>query len=175
MPETVSYTHLDVYKRQVRDMAKELIALYAARMQATGYAFSEDTDWQRDFEAHFEYEETEDQLRCTDEIKADMERSVPMDRLLCGDVGFGKTEVALRAAFKCITDGKQCALLVPTTILAWQHYQTVLRRMEGFPVKIELLSRFRTPKQQSDIIRKLARGEIDMVIGTCLLYTSRCV
>lgn len=150
----------------VRDMAKELIALYAARMQATGYAFSEDTDWQRDFEAHFEYEETEDQLRCTDEIKADMERSVPMDRLLCGDVGFGKTEVALRAAFKCITDGKQCALLVPTTILAWQHYQTVLRRMEGFPVKIELLSRFRTPKQQSDIIRKLARGEIDMVIGT---------
>ena len=153
-------------RKAVQDMAKDLIALYAARMQAAGHAFSEDTEWQKDFETHFEYEETEDQLRCIDEIKADMERSVPMDRLLCGDVGFGKTEVALRAAFKCITDGKQCALLVPTTILAWQHYQTVLRRMEGFPVKIELLSRFRTPKQQAEIIRKLARGEVDMVIGT---------
>ena len=147
-------------------MAKDLIALYAARMQTSGHAFSADTEWQHDFEAHFEYEETEDQLRCIDEIKSDMERSVPMDRLLCGDVGFGKTEVALRAAFKCITDSKQCALLVPTTILAWQHYQTVLGRMEGFPVKVELLSRFRTPKQQTEILHKLARGEIDMVIGT---------
>lgn len=153
-------------RKAVQDMAKDLIALYAARMQTSGHAFSADTEWQHDFEAHFEYEETEDQLRCIDEIKSDMERSVPMDRLLCGDVGFGKTEVALRAAFKCITDSKQCALLVPTTILAWQHYQTVLGRMEGFPVKVELLSRFRTPKQQTEILHKLARGEIDMVIGT---------
>ena len=139
-------------------MAKELIALYAARMQAKGHAFGEDTEWQHDFEAHFEYEETEDQLRCIDEIKSDMEREAPMDRLLCGDVGFGKTEVALRAAFKCIADGKQCAILVPTTILAWQHFQTILRRMEGFPVKVELLSRFRTPKQQEEILRQLRRA-----------------
>lgn len=150
----------------VRDMAKELIKLYADRMNAKGFAFSPDTDWQHDFESHFEFEETEDQLRCIDEIKSDMEREAPMDRLLCGDVGFGKTEVALRAAFKCVSDSKQCALLVPTTILAWQHYQTVCRRMEGFPVRVELLSRFRTPKQQEDILRRLRRGEIDMVIGT---------
>lgn len=153
-------------KSAVRDMAKELAALYAQRMQAQGYAFPPDGDWQRDFEARFEYEETEDQIRCIDEIKADMERTTPMDRLLCGDVGFGKTEVALRAAFKCVTDSKQCALLCPTTILAWQHYQTVLRRFEGYPVRVELLSRFRTPKQQQDIIRRLKRGEIDMVVGT---------
>ena len=95
-----------------------------------------------------------------------MEREAPMDRLLCGDVGFGKTEVALRAAFKCISDSKQCAILVPTTILAWQHFQTILRRMEGFPVKVELLSRFRTPKQQEEILRRLRRGEIDIVVGT---------
>ena len=111
-------------------------------------------------------EETEDQLRCIAEIKNDMERETPMDRLLCGDVGFGKTEVALRAAFKCVSDSKQCAILVPTTILAWQHYQTILRRMEGFPVKVEILSRFRTPKQQEDILRRLRRGEIDIVVGT---------
>lgn len=150
----------------VKDMAKELIKLYADRMQAKGHAFSEDNEWQRDFESHFEFDETEDQLRCIDEIKNDMEREAPMDRLLCGDVGFGKTEVALRAAFKCVCDSKQCALLVPTTILAWQHYQTVTRRMEGFPVRVELLSRFRTPKQQEEIIRKLKRGEIDMIVGT---------
>ncbi len=150
----------------VKDMAKELIKLYAERMRAKGHAFPPDTDWQKDFEAHFEFEETEDQLRCIDEIKGDMEREAPMDRLLCGDVGFGKTEVALRAAFKCVTDSKQCALLVPTTILAWQHYQTILRRMEGFPIRIELLSRFRTPKQQEDVIRRLKRGEVDIVVGT---------
>ena len=150
----------------VKDIAKELILLYAQRMKQKGYAFPEDTDWQHDFEAHFEYNETEDQLRCINEIKNDMERDVPMDRLLCGDVGFGKTEVALRAAFKCITAGKQCAILVPTTILAWQHYQTVLKRMEGFPVDIELLSRFRTPRQQDEILRKLKRGSIDLVVGT---------
>ena len=150
----------------VKDIARELIQLYARRMQAPGHAFPEDTDWQRDFEAHFEYTETEDQLRCISEIKADMQRTAPMDRLLCGDVGFGKTEVALRAAFKCITDSKQCALLVPTTILAWQHYQTVLRRMEGYPIRIGLLSRFRTPRQQDEVIRQLRTGELDMVVGT---------
>lgn len=150
----------------VKDMAKELIRLYAQRMQAKGHAFSPDTEWQRDFEAHFEFEETEDQLRCIKEIKHDMELSSPMDRLLCGDVGFGKTEVALRTAFKCVSDSCQCALLVPTTILAWQHYQNISKRMEGFPVRIELLSRFRTPKQQEDILKRLKRGEIDMIVGT---------
>ncbi|MGX8701250.1 transcription-repair coupling factor [Caproiciproducens sp.] len=150
----------------VKDMAKELMKLYAERMQAQGHAFPQDNEWQRDFEAHFEYDETEAQLRCIDEIKSDMEREAPMDRLLCGDVGFGKTEVALRAAFKCVTDSKQCAMLVPTTILAWQHFQTITKRMEGFPVRIELLSRFRTPKQQEEILRRLKRGEIDMVVGT---------
>jgi transcription-repair coupling factor (superfamily II helicase) len=153
-------------RRAVKDIAKDLIKLYAERMNTKGHSFPPDTDWQHDFESHFEFEETEDQLRCIDEIKKDMERDVPMDRLLCGDVGFGKTEVALRAAFKCVTDGRQCAMLVPTTILAWQHYQTITRRMEGFPVRVELLSRFRTPKQQDDIVRRLRRGEIDMVVGT---------
>lgn len=150
----------------VKDIAKELIKLYAERMKLKGHAFPPDTSWQRDFESRFEYEETEDQLRCIQEIKDDMEREQPMDRLLCGDVGFGKTEVALRAAFKCVTDSKQCALLVPTTILAWQHYQTVTQRFEGFPIKVEILSRFRTPKQQAEILKQLKRGEIDMVIGT---------
>ena len=153
-------------KKAVEDMAKELTELYAKRMAVKGYAFSPDTDWQNDFERRFAYDETDDQLRCIDEIKADMESSVPMDRLLCGDVGFGKTEVALRAAFKCVMDGKQCALLVPTTILAWQHYQTVTRRMEGFPVKVDLLSRFRSPREQKQVLDELRRGEIDIVIGT---------
>ncbi len=153
-------------KTSVKDIAKELIALYSARMKAKGYAFSRDNEWQRDFEAKFEYEETPDQLTCVREIKRDMERTAPMDRLLCGDVGFGKTEVALRAAFKCVSDSKQCALLCPTTILAWQHYQTVCKRFEGYPVRVELLSRFRSAKQQKDILERLRRGEIDMVIGT---------
>ena len=153
-------------KAAVKDMAKELIALYSARMSAKGHAFSADTEWQKDFEACFEYEETPDQLRCIDEIKGDMEKTAPMDRLLCGDVGFGKTEVALRAAFKCVCDSKQCALLCPTTILAWQHYQTALKRFDGYPIRIELLSRFRTAKQQKDILEKLERGEIDIIIGT---------
>ncbi len=153
-------------KKAVADMADELIKLYAERAQAKGYAFSEDTDWQRDFEERFPYEETDDQLRCIEEIKSDMERPHPMDRLLCGDVGFGKTEVALRAAFKCVMDSKQVAILVPTTILAFQHYQTMLRRFEGFPINIELLSRFRTKQQQEAIIRKLRRGEVDIVVGT---------
>lgn len=153
-------------KTSVKDIAKELIALYSARMKAKGYAFSGDNEWQRDFEASFEYEETPDQLRCCEEIKHDMERTAPMDRLLCGDVGFGKTEVALRAAFKCVADSKQCALLCPTTILAWQHYQTVTKRFEGYPIRVELLSRFRTAKQQKEILKKLKRGDIDMVVGT---------
>lgn len=153
-------------KSSVKDMAKELIALYSQRMQAKGFAFSRDNEWHRDFEGRFEFEETQDQLRCCDEIKSDMERTSPMDRLLCGDVGFGKTEVALRAAFKCVSDSKQCALLCPTTILAWQHYQTIVRRFEDYPVRIELLSRFRTPKQQKEIIQKLKRGEIDIIVGT---------
>ena len=153
-------------KKSVEDMAAELIQLYAKRSTVKGFAFSPDSDWQTEFEQRFEYEETDDQLRCIEEIKHDMEQPAPMDRLLCGDVGFGKTEVALRAAFKCITAGKQCAILVPTTILAWQHYQTVLKRMEGFPVDVELLSRFRTPRQQDEILRKLRRGSIDLIVGT---------
>lgn len=153
-------------KSSVKDIAKELIALYSARMKAQGYAFSGDTEWQRDFEASFPYEETPDQLRCCDEIKNDMQKTSPMDRLLCGDVGFGKTEVALRAAFKCVADSKQCALLCPTTILAWQHYQTVLKRFDNYPIRVDLLSRFRTPKQQRETLQKLKRGEVDMVIGT---------
>ncbi len=153
-------------KSAVKDMAKELIVLYSQRMQAEGFAFSKDGEWQRDFETAFEFDETADQLRCCKEIKSDMEKKAPMDRLLCGDVGFGKTEVALRAAFKCVSDSKQCALLCPTTILAWQHYQTVLKRFDTYPVRVELLSRFRTKKQQEEILKKLKRGEIDMIIGT---------
>ncbi len=153
-------------KSAVKDIAKELIKLYAERMNKKGFAFPEDNEWQRDFEAHFEYNETDDQLRCIEEIKSDMESIVPMDRLLCGDVGFGKTEVAFRAAFKCITAGKQCAILVPTTILAWQHFQNVIKRMDAFPVSIELLSRFRTAGQQSEILRKIKDGSVDIVVGT---------
>lgn len=153
-------------KKAVRDMAKQLTALYAKRMSVKGYAFSPDTDLQNDFERRFEYEETEDQIRCINEIKSDMEREVPMDRLLCGDVGFGKTEVALRAAFKCISEGKQCALLVPTTILAMQHYNTAVRRFGEMPVTVKLLNRFVTPKQQEKIISDLKCGRLDMVIGT---------
>lgn len=159
-------------KKAVAEMAKELIALYAKRQNARGFAFSQDNDWQNDFERRFPYDETDDQLRCISEIKSDMESNLPMDRLLCGDVGFGKTEVALRAAFKCMMDGKQCALLCPTTILAWQHFQTVKKRMEGFPLKIELLSRFRTPKEQKQILHELRRGEVDMIIGTHRLVQS---
>ena len=153
-------------KKAVSDMAKELIALYAKRLSIKGFAFDEDNDWQREFEERFEWNETDDQLRCIREIKEDMQSEVPMDRLLCGDVGFGKTEVALRAAFKCVLSSKQCAVLVPTTILAWQHFQTFRRRMEGYPIRIELLSRFRTPKQQAEIVRQLKTGEVDIVIGT---------
>ena len=153
-------------KSAVKDMAKQLTALYAKRMATKGYAFSPDTDLQNNFERRFEYEETEDQLKCIDEIKGDMEREVPMDRLLCGDVGFGKTEVALRAAFKCISEGKQCAMLVPTTILSMQHYNTILRRFGDMPVTVKMLNRFVTPKQQQKIITDLKCGRVDMVVGT---------
>ena len=153
-------------RESVKDMAKELIALYAKRMSTKGYAFSEDTDLQRDFELRFAYDETDDQLRCTEEIKRDMERSVPMERLLCGDVGFGKTEVALRAAFKCISEGKQCALLVPTTVLAMQHFNTARERMEAFPVNIEMLSRFVTANKQKEVLKGLESGSVDFLIGT---------
>lgn len=150
----------------VQDMAKELIALYAKRMSTQGYAFSEDTDLQRDFEMRFEYEETEDQLRCAEEIKSDMERPIPMERLLCGDVGFGKTEVALRACFKCIGDGKQCAILVPTTVLAMQHFQTAKKRLEPYPVRVEMLSRFVSPTKQKQVLQDLRDGKVDFLIGT---------
>ncbi|MGL5972703.1 MAG: transcription-repair coupling factor [Oscillospiraceae bacterium] len=149
-----------------KDMAKELITIYSKRLNEKGFQYSEDTPWQKEFEDHFSYTETDDQLRCIKEIKEDMEIPRPMDRLLCGDVGFGKTEVAVRAAFKAVIDGKQCAILVPTTILAWQHFQNITKRIDGFPIKIELLSRFRTPKQQKEIIKKLSTGEIDIIIGT---------
>ncbi len=153
-------------KRAVKDMAQELIALYAKREKSEGFAFYPDDEIQHDFENRFPYVETDDQLTAIAEIKADMERIRPMERLLCGDVGFGKTEVAFRAAMKCVLAGKQCAILAPTTVLAFQHYQTALRRFEQFPVNVELLSRYRTPKQQAEIIKKLKQGRIDILIGT---------
>lgn len=152
--------------KQVEDIADDLIALYAERESRIGYAFSPDTEYQQEFENAFPYTETEDQLRSTAEIKEDMEKARPMDRLLVGDVGFGKTEVALRAAFKAIADGKQVAFLVPTTILAQQHYETMSERFEGFPVNVGLLSRFRTKKEQNATIQELKKGQIDIVVGT---------
>ena len=153
-------------KAMVKEMAKDLIKLYAERLRRPGYAFSPDDDFQRDFEAAFEYEETAGQLAAIDDIKADMMRPVPMDRLLCGDVGYGKTEVAIRAAFKAVTEGKQVAVLVPTTILALQHYQTFTRRMRAFSVNVDMLSRFKTPKEQERTLRRLERGDVDVIIGT---------
>ena len=153
-------------KSAAKDMARQLIALYAERQRLPGYAFSPDSEWQREFEENFGYTETEDQLRCTEEIKRDMESAVPMDRLLCGDVGVGKTEVALRAVMKCVLDGKQAAILVPTTVLAQQHYQTALQRFFGFPVTIEVLSRFRTGAQSAKVLEELRSGKCDLVIGT---------
>ncbi len=153
-------------KAAIAEMAKELLDLYAHRKMQKGYAFAEDTVWQREFEEAFPYEETDDQLRCIEEIKEDMERPVAMDRLLCGDVGFGKTEVAARALFKCIAEGKQAAVLVPTTILANQHYYTLKERFEQFPLKVEMLSRFRSEAQQTQIIDELGKGQIDLIIGT---------
>ncbi len=153
-------------KAAAKDLAKGLIALYAERIRQKGHAFSPDSPWQAEFEERFEYSETEDQLRCIAEIKADMEKPVPMDRLLCGDVGYGKTEVALRAVMKCVLDGKQAALLAPTTVLAQQHYQTSVQRFFGFPVEIEVLSRFRTPADVRRTLGDLKSGKCDFVIGT---------
>lgn len=150
----------------VKDIAEQLTKLYAKRMAQPGYSFPEDDDMQRDFESRFPYEETEDQLVAAREIKDDMERDVPMDRLLCGDVGVGKTEVAFRAAFKCVEGGKQCALLVPTTVLAWQHYNTARERFEGFPVNVAMLSRFNSPKEQKKVKEDLREGRVDFLIGT---------
>ena len=153
-------------KAATEAMAKELIELYARRKQAAGYAFPPDDTWQGDFEQRFPYEETPDQLTCAAEIKHDMEQPWPMDRLLCGDVGVGKTEVALRAAFKCVMGGKQCASLAPTTILAWQHFNTATARMEAFPIRIGLLSRYRSAREQKETIRGLKDGTVDIVVGT---------
>ena len=153
-------------KTKVKDIARDLIRLYAKRRQERGFAYSPDGYMQHELEASFAYEDTPDQLKATNEVKADMERERPMDRLICGDVGFGKTEVAIRAAFKAATDGKQVAVLVPTTVLAYQHFQTFTKRLKDFPVKIEYLSRARTAKQQKDILQGLADGRVDIVIGT---------
>ncbi|MDD7511562.1 MAG: transcription-repair coupling factor [Peptostreptococcaceae bacterium] len=153
-------------KAAIAEMASELIDLYAKRKLEPGYAFSKDSVWQKEFEDSFPYEETDDQLRAIAEIKKDMEEGYSMDRLLCGDVGFGKTEVAARAIFKCLSEGKQAAVLVPTTILANQHYYTLKDRFEHFPMSVEMLSRFRSPKEQEKIIEKVKAGKIDLLIGT---------
>ncbi len=153
-------------RKAAKDMAGELIQLYAARKRQPGYAFSPDSPWQREFEDNFPYPETDDQLRCIAEIKGDMESPTPMDRLLCGDVGFGKTEVALRAVMKAIMDGKQVAILVPTTVLAQQHYQTAVARFRGFPVNVDVLSRFRSANEQRRTLQKLRAGQVDLIIGT---------
>ncbi len=153
-------------KKNLQTVAKELIELYAKRQKIKGFAFSPDTPWQKQFEDSFPYVETEDQLRCIQEVKKDMETAKPMDRLLCGDVGYGKTEVAIRAAFKAVMDQKQVAYLVPTTVLANQQYESFKQRMEDFAIRVEVLNRFRTKKQQEEIIRKLKLGEVDVAIGT---------
>ena len=153
-------------KKNLREVAKELIELYAKRQKVQGYAFSKDTPWQTQFENSFPYQETDDQLRCIEEVKKDMEIPKPMDRLLCGDVGYGKTEVAIRAAFKAVMDQKQVAYLVPTTVLADQQYESFKERMEEFPIRVEVLNRFKTKKEQNAIIKKLKLGEVDVVIGT---------
>lgn len=153
-------------RRATKEMAGELLKLYAARKARPGHAFSPDTAWQAELESSFPYEETPDQLRAVRQIKEDMERPVPMDRLLCGDVGFGKTEVALRAAFKAVMDGKQVAILVPTTILAEQHFRTFSERLRSFPVVVEMLSRFRSPSQRKEVLEGLRNGTVDIVIGT---------
>ncbi|MCQ6281873.1 transcription-repair coupling factor [Bacillus sp. EB600] len=159
----------------VEDIADDLIKLYAEREAAVGHAFSPDGDMQREFESSFQYQETEDQLRSILEIKKDMERPRPMDRLLCGDVGYGKTEVAIRAAFKAIADGKQVAILVPTTILAQQHYETLRERFQDYPITIGLLSRFRTKKQQTETMKGLKAGTVDIVVGTHRLLSKDIV
>jgi transcription-repair coupling factor (superfamily II helicase) len=162
-------------RKSIEDMTDELVALYAARTHSQGHAFSPDSDWQKNFEEMFPYEETQDQLRCIVEIKKDMEAPRPMERLLCGDVGYGKTEVAIRAAFKAVMDGKQVAFLVPTTILAQQHFNNLLNRFSKYPVRVEMLSRFRTKKQQDTIIENIRTGLLDVVVGTHRLLSKDVV
>lgn len=153
-------------KKRIKDIAKDLIELYAKRMQEKGFAYSHDTYLQEALEASFIYEETPDQLKAINDVKEDMENPVPMDRLVCGDVGFGKTEIAIRAAFKAVTDGKQVALLCPTTVLTYQHFKTLTERLKELPVTIDYISRMRTAKQQKEILKKLEEGSLDIVIGT---------
>src|SRR5699024_616000 len=153
-------------KKAVDEIADDLVKLYAKRSKEKGHAFSKDTSWQTEFENSFPYDETYSQLRSLDEIKADMESDRPMDRLLCGDVGYGKTEVALRAAFKAIMDGYQVAFLVPTTILANQHYHTMLERFKDFPISTKMLSRFNTKAKDNEILRDIKTGKVDIVVGT---------
>ena len=153
-------------RKSIEDLADMLITLYAKRKQVKGFAFPQDTEWQKDFEAGFPFRETKDQLTCIEEVKKNMEAPVPMDRIICGDAGYGKTEVALRAAFKAIMGGKQVAVLTPTTILAEQHFGTFLERFKDFPAKIQMLSRFRSKKEQKNIIEQLKKGSIDIIVGT---------
>ncbi len=153
-------------KKNLREVARELIELYAKREKTRGFSFSKDTPWQTQFEEKFPYQETDDQLRCIEEVKKDMEAPKPMDRLLCGDVGYGKTEVAIRAAFKAVMDQKQVAYLVPTTVLAQQQYEEFKSRMKDFPITVEILNRFKSEKYQKEVLKKLALGQVDVVIGT---------
>ncbi|MFY9433243.1 MAG: transcription-repair coupling factor [Thermacetogeniaceae bacterium] len=162
-------------KKRVKELAQDLLALYAERERTKGYAFSPDTVWQKEFEEQFPYEETPDQLEAIRQVKADMEKARPMDRLLCGDVGFGKTEVAIRAAFKAVQDGKQVAVLVPTTVLAQQHYLTFKERFAPYPVQVDMLSRFRTPAEQRETINNLKKGLVDIIIGTHRLLSKDVV
>ncbi|HZU55646.1 MAG TPA: transcription-repair coupling factor [Actinocrinis sp.] len=158
-------------RKAVKEIAADLIKLYSARMAAPGHAFGPDSPWQRELEDAFPYVETPDQLACIDEVKADMEKSVPMDRLICGDVGYGKTEIAVRAAFKAVQDGKQVAVLVPTTLLVQQHFSTFAERYAQFPVNIKALSRFQTDKEAAEVLRGLSEGTVDIVIGTHRLFS----
>src|ERR1700723_1486393 len=162
-------------KSKMRDMAEELLKLYAARPMAPGFAFSPDSNWQREFEDAFEFSETRDQKTAIADIKRDMEAPQPMDRLLCGDVGYGKTEVVMRAAFKAMGDGKQVAVLAPTTVLCFQHAQTFKKRFQPFPVRIEMLSRFRSSKEIKEVLTDVAEGKVDLVVGTHRLFSKDVV
>ena len=153
-------------KRAMRDMAEELLKLYAERRLVAGHAYGEDTPWQQEFEDAFEYQLTPDQEATIEDVKSDMQTAQPMDRLIVGDVGYGKTEVAMRAAFKAVMEGKQVALLAPTTVLVYQHYKTFQKRFSAFPMRIEMLSRFRTAKEQKEVVKAIEAGAVDIVIGT---------
>src|SRR6202007_3146044 len=153
-------------RKSLEDMAEQLLALYAERKTAEGFAFSPDGNWQREFEDAFEFEETPDQMTAISDVKKDLEKASPMDRLLCGDVGYGKTEAAMRAAFKAVNEGKQVAVLTPTTVLAFQHFETFKKRFAAFPARIEMLSRFRSTSEQKQVLADLEAGKVDVVIGT---------